>query len=442
MTSQTGPFRIEADVILTCDESSAIYAPGAIEVSDGRITHVGPVIPGDAGGIPVYRLSGLLMPGLVNVHCHSAMTLLRGTGEGLPLKQWLREIVWPREALLTDEDVYWGMMLAAAELLCRGVTTTNEMYFFEDAVASAAKDCGIRSIVAPLIIQAPGFERFGGWETQLQHAIAFLRRQDKSLVKGALGPHSAYALPAEALYAVAEAAADHDALVHIHVAETRSEGSAIEQRYGKSAPALLEEAGLLTSSTIAAHSVWLSDADLALFRRRDVAVGHCPQSNTKLGSGIARLSDMLKIGIRVGLGTDGPASNNNLDLWEEMHLASLLARASTGDPTEIPAAQALDLATRGAGEALSRADVGALSVGRWADMALVRMDDPTFVPVIHLDDIVTHIVWAASSRLVTDVWVGGRRVVRDGACLTIDVAEARRRVQDRAARLAHRQVGS
>jgi 5-methylthioadenosine/S-adenosylhomocysteine deaminase len=234
---------------------------------------------------------------------------------------------------------------------------------------------------------------------------------------------------------VAALAAETGGLVQIHVAETREEGRGIEATHGCSVPALLERLGLFEQRVLAAHSVWLSDADLAVYARHDVAVAHCPQSNGKLGSGVARVAEMLDRGLRVGLGTDGPASNDNLDLWEELRLTPLLARAVAADPAAIGTADALRLATRGGADALGLA-TGSLEPGRHADFIRLDMEDPVFVPTIDDTELVAHLVWAASSRQVTDVWVGGRQVVRDRACTTIDGATARREGARRGRRLA------
>ena len=199
---------------------------------------------------------------------------------------------------------------------------------------------------------------------------------------------------------------------------------------------MLAEAGVLDGRVLAAHSIWLSPADLDVYAAHDVAVAHCPQSNAKLASGVAPLTDLLARGIRVGLGTDGPASNNDLDLWEEVRLAALLARLRTGDPAALSATAALDLATRGAGRALGRSDLGVLAPGAPADLVAMRLDDPAFVPLLDDAMLLEHLVWSASSRLVTDVWVAGRQVVRAGECLTVDVDEARAQVHQRARRLA------
>ena len=431
--------RYVADVVLTCDDAFSIHRPGAVDVEAGRLTWVGAAGQApEVDGLKETRLSGLLLPGLVNVHCHSPMTLLRGAGEGLPLDRWLRETLWPREAHVTADDVYWGMSLACSELLRFGVTTTCEMYPYEEALLQAVVDSGSRCVVTAPLLEAPGWDRLGTWEEQLDRQVAFHDRQAGAhdRVEIGFGPHSSYTLPLEALVAVAEAARERTALLHTHIAESRGEAREVEQRHGCSVPELLADRGVFDGRVLAAHSVWLSDADLDVYRRCDVAVAHCPTSNAKLASGIARLPAMLAAGLRIGLGTDGPSSNNDLDLWKEMRLAALLARVASGDAALIPAETALSLATRGGAAALGRDDIGVLAAGRWADMVLVTMDDPAFVPLVDPSDVVAHTVWSASSRLVTDVWVAGVRVVEQGRCLTVDAPYVRASVQQRAERLA------
>jgi 5-methylthioadenosine/S-adenosylhomocysteine deaminase len=225
-------------------------------------------------------------------------------------------------------------------------------------------------------------------------------------------------------------------MVHIHVAETEAEVDAFAAEHGCTVPAALAKAGVLDARVLAAHSIWVTDADLNLYAAHDVAVAHCPQSNAKLASGVARLEDMLARGLRVGLATDGPASNNDLDLWEDMRLAVMLARVQSRDATSLPAAEVLDLVTRGGAAALGRDDLGSLHAGAKADMILLDLEDPAFVPVLEDAQLIEHLVWSSQSRLVTDVWVGGRQVVADGRCLTIDGPRARREVQQRARRLA------
>ncbi len=433
------PERIEryhADVVVTMDEAGTLHAPGTIEVADGRIRRVGPATD-TPPGIVEHRLGGILMPGLIDLHAHSPMILLRGAGEGLPLERWLTEAIWPREAHLRADDVAWGMRLAAAELLRNGVTTSVEMYFFPAEIAAVAAETGLRTVVAAPIIDAPVLGR-GTWEEQLEAALALLaeRRQDP-LVEIALGPHSAYTLPEAALVAIAGAAREHDLLLHIHVAETEHEGDAVRERHGLSVPRFLADRGILDLPRfLAAHAVWLDDADLATFAEHGAGVAHCPGSNAKLASGIARLADMLIAGVPVGVGTDGPASNDDLDLWEELRWAAFLARLRAHDAAVVGAETALALATRGAARALGRGDLGVLAPGRRADFLRLDLDDPALAPVCEPADVVSHLAWSAGARQITDVWVEGRHVVADGAVTTVDVPRALHEVTTRARRLA------
>jgi 5-methylthioadenosine/S-adenosylhomocysteine deaminase len=442
-----GRVRYVADAVVPCDGSGRILVPGAVEVDGDTIVSVGPVDgaarparpagPDTEGTVTEVRLRGLLLPGLVNVHCHSPMTLFRGTGENLPLDRWLAEVLWPREARLTSDDVYWGMMLGASELLRCGVTTTSEMYFFEDAVADAVLAAGSRAVICPGVLQLPGLEG-QTWSNRLSQIVDFHHRRqgEEGRIEVGFGPHAAYTVPLDVLAQTAELARELDALVHIHVAETQGEVDRFAAEQGRTVPAALADAGVLDARVLAAHSIWLTDADLDLYVAHDVAVAHCPQSNAKLASGVARLEDMLNRGIRVGLATDGPASNNDLDLWEDMRLSVMLARIRSGEATSLPATQVLDLVTRGSAAALGRDDLGSLRAGAKADMVLMDLDDPAFVPLLEDAQLIEHLVWSSQSRLISDVWVGGNQVVADGDCLTVEGPRARREVQRRAHRLA------
>ena len=433
--------RYVADAVVPCDGSGSVVRPGAVEVSGDTVVRVGRpgALRADGPDVREVRVDGALLPGFVNTHCHSPMTLFRGTGEDLPLLRWLEEVLWPREAHLEAEDVYWGMTLAAAELLAFGVTTTCEMYFHEDAMADAVLDAGSRALLTPGVLQLPGHD--GGvrwWEASLERFAGFHARRDGQAgrIEAGFAAHAAYTVPLAGLVATAAAARDRGALFHLHLAETEGEGDAFSAAHGGSVPKVLADAGVLDGRVLAAHSIWLSPEDLDVYVDRDVAVAHCPQSNAKLASGIAPLSEFLERGIRVGLGTDGPASNNDLDLWEEMRLAAMLARLRTGDAGAVRAAGALDLATRGAGRALGRPDLGVLAPGAKADMVAVSLDDPAFVPLLDDAMLLDHLVWSASSRLITDVWVGGDPVVTGRQHRTVDVERARDEVGRRAARLA------
>ena len=261
-------------------------------------------------------------------------------------------MLWPREAHLTEDDVFWGMTLAAAELLRFGVTTTCEAYFLEDALADAVIAAGSRALVTPGVLQLPGApsdDRW--WDRRVAEIIDFHARRhgDQGRIEVGFAPHAAYTVPLPVLADIAAAARQLDALFHIHLAETELEGARFEAQHGKSVPVALAEAGVLEGRSLAAHSIWLSPADMDIYVEYDVAVAHCPQSNAKLASGVAPVTELLGRGIRVGLGTDGPASNNDLDLWEDMRFAAMLARIHEQDAAAMPAATALDLATRGSG---------------------------------------------------------------------------------------------
>jgi 5-methylthioadenosine/S-adenosylhomocysteine deaminase len=429
--------RLEADAVFTVDGADTVLAPGAVEIDAGVISWVGdPWQVPPAPGTEVRRLGGLLMPGLVNCHGHSPMTLLRSAGDGLPLERWLRESVWPREARLRDEDVYWGMALGAHELLCNGVTTTCEQYRHPTAVIDAVVRAGIRTVYTPAIFDVPDAGPGSTWEALLADACDTVDATTgkHELVRLGFGPHAAYTVPPEGLRAIAAEARARDALLQVHLSETVAECQVVQERYGMSAPALLASEGVLDGRVLAAHAVWLSDADVSLLAEHEVAVAHCPGSNGKLGSGIAPLRALLDRGVRVGLGTDGPASNDDLHPWDEMRLAALFARASAGDPDVLSSAAALRLATRGGGEALGLA-VGALEAGRPADLIRLRTDDDRFTPALNDAELLGHLVWAGAGYLVTDVWVGGAPVVVEGRCITVDGARARSEVGQRARRL-------
>jgi len=434
--------RFVADAVVPCTGEGAVLRPGAVEIAGDTVVRVGTPAQLRAEGsaeVREVRVDGALLPGFVNTHCHSAMTLFRGTGENLPLGRWLNEVLWPREAHLEPEDVYWGMTLAAAELLAFGVTTSCEMYFQEDANADAVIDAGSRAVLTPGVLQLPGSEVDGDWWTaSLDRFVDFHDRRhgEAGRIEIGFAAHSAYTVPLAGLVDTATVARQRDALFHLHLAETADEADGFVAEHGGSVPEVLADAGVFDGRVLAAHSIWLSPRDIACYAAHDVAVAHCPQSNAKLASGIAPVCDLLAAGVRVGLGTDGPASNNDLDLWEELRLAAMLARLRGSDAGALPAAVALDLATRGAGAAIGRPDLGILAPGAKADMMAVCLDDPAFVPLLDDAMLIEHLVWSASSRLVTDVWVAGNQVVSDGVVATVDLDRARAEVGSRAARLA------
>ncbi len=419
----TSAFRLTAPVVLPCDPACAVLRDGALDVTaDGRIGYVGPAATAPPTSAPVRALPGILLPGLVNAHAHSPMTLLRGMGGDLPLLRWLAEVIWPAEARLRPSDVRDGMLAGCVEMARAGVTTSAEMYFHGDQLTDAVLAAGTRVVLGGPLIDLPGMD-WRGTLTDLDKWIDAdgLRFGPGERVEIGYGAHSAYMLPAEALPLIAASARERGALLQIHVAESRHEDVALRQRYG-SVPAMLAELGVLGGRVLAAHGVHLSDADIELFARNKVGVAHCPGSNAKLASGIARLVDLRAAGVAVGLGTDGPASNDDLDLWEDMRLAALLARLATEDATAVTAPDVLLLATRGGADALGRSDIGALEPGRWADLVHVDTDNAAFTAGLDVPDtqLLANLVWAAGSRAVRDVWVAGAPVLAEGVMETVD----------------------
>ena len=415
------PVRLRAPIVLPCDPACSVLRDAVVDVdADGRLGHVGPAATAPVTDAPVRTLPGILLPGMVNMHAHSPMTVLRGMGGDLPLMRWLREIIWPAEALLTPSDIEAGMLLGSVEMLRNGITTSVEQYFQPDHVVRAVLATGGRLVLGPAIVDTAGWS----WRAQLDEVSARidvdgLRPHER--IEIGYGPHSAYTLSPDALTAVAEAARSRDALLLIHVAESPTEDVVQRERHG-SVPRLLASLGLLGGRVLAAHSVHLSDEDIQIFAAHGVAVAHCPGSNAKLASGIARVPALRAAGVRMGLGTDGPASNDDLDLWEEMRLTALLARLSTMDSATLVAADVLLLATRGGAAALGRDDIGALETGRWADVVHVDVDDEAFTAGLSVPDehLLANLVWAAGARNVRDVWVGGEQVIADREPTKVD----------------------
>ena len=427
--------RFTARAAVVGDRAGTVITDAVLDVADGRISWVGPAAEAPpAGDAEVTELPGVLLPGLVNTHSHAPMVLFRGQGEGLPLDRWLQEVMWPREARLTPEDVEVAMTAASAEMLRNGVTTSVEMYFHPERIAAAVGVTGARAIIATPLLPLPGLPPF---EEQLRAAVELATGvPGDGMVEYGIGPHAAYTVPLEVLRDAAAAAREHGLLLHLHVAETATEGAGLLAEHGKSVPALLAEHGVLGGRVLAAHCVHMDDDDLDLWRAHDVAVAHCPASNAKLASGIAPLRAMLDRGIRVGMGTDGPASNDGLNLFADLRLAASLARLVGRSATALTAAEAVWLATGAAADAVGRPDLGQLEAGRRADLVHVDTRNLVFEPVGDPGDVLAHLVWSGAGRHVRDVWVGGRPVVRDGASTTVDTEALRVDVATRAARLA------
>lgn len=428
--------RLVADVVVPGEGSGELIFGGAVDIDDaGRITAVGAEASLAAPAGEVHRVGGLLMPGLINAHAHSPMTMVRSAGDGLPLQQWLTDAVWPREAKMAPDDVWWGQALGSAEMLLAGVTTSVEMYLFEESVVDAASSVGqrVQMMAGMISVVVPDDASLA---QRLDHIVAFANehRAAGEMVGVGVGAHSVWDLGPARIEAIAHVAAANDLTVHVHLEETQTERQQVLDEHGITATALLAARGVLATKVVAAHGVWLDDNDRVLLGDAGATVVHCPTSNLKLGSGFADIAAMQRAGIAVAVGTDGPASNDDLNMWEEIRLAAMLARGRATDPTAMSSAQALSLATRGAGVAIGLPDVGELRPGAWADIIRIELDHPSFAPGLP-DELFTTLVWAGSPEHVTDVWVAGKQVVADGEVTTIDRRHAQHEVTRRASAL-------
>jgi 5-methylthioadenosine/S-adenosylhomocysteine deaminase len=345
------------------------------------------------------------IPSLFNGHTHAAMTLLRGYADDMPLHEWLSTKIWPLEARLTEDDVFWGTKLACLEMIKSGTTFFNDMYWYFEGSARAVAESGIRAMLSAVFID--GFDDEKAKE-QIKRNEA-LYKKSKSLshrIIFALGPHAIYTVSKESLCWTKEFSEKHDILVHMHVSETEDEVEECKKRYGMRPVEFLDEIGFLSPRTIACHCVHLSRKEMALLKRYDVKIVHNPASNMKLSSGTLPYEALKKAGLygNIALGTDGCASNNNLDMFEEMKLASLVHKAFSGDPTSMSAREAFELATRNAAHVF-RVNAGVIEAGKLADIALLDLKKVNLVPNHNLT---SNIVYAANGSCVDTVICDGQ----------------------------------
>lgn len=357
----------------------------------------------------------IIMPGLVNTHGHAAMTLFRSYADDMPLKDWLERKIWPIEEHLTGDDIYWGTMLAIAEMLKGGTTTFADMYFFMERVAEAVAESGIRAVLSRGLIGFGDSAEKGLKETS--DFIDNWHGAEGGRINVTLGPHAPYTCPPAFLKKVIAMAGKTDRPLQIHLSETKSEVEDSMREHNKSPIELVYDLGLFDHKVTAAHCVHVSDHDIAMMAEKNVTVAHNPGSNLKLGSGIAPIAKMLQSGIKVGIGTDGASSNNNLDMIEEMRLAALLAKGVAMDPTLVNARTALQMATALGAEALFLENTGMLREGCQADLIGLRYDRPHLTP---LHDPLAHLVYAAAAADVDLVMVDGRLLLEQGELKTLD----------------------
>ncbi|MFP3869254.1 MAG: amidohydrolase family protein [Syntrophobacteria bacterium] len=423
---------ISGGLVLTMNQERETWSEGAVAVSGDRIVAVGKasILAEEIQARERLDAAGcLVMPGLINMHTHAAMTCFRGLADDLPLKQWLHEHIFPAEARHINEDsVYWGSMLAVVEMIGSGTTTCCDGYFYEGSAAKAVAESGIRAIVAQGVVDFPALG-VPDPRANLKAAEAFIFRwQGKSTrLRPSIFCHSAYTCSPGTLRRAKEICTGHGVLLQIHLAETRAEVEEVQRLHGRPPVKHLQDLGLLDAATVCHHAVWVDGEEIELLAHGGVGVSHNPESNMKLASGVAPVPEMIAAGVKVGLGTDGCASNNNLDMFKEMDTAAKLHKVHRGDPAVCSAVEVTNMATRGGAAALGMADeIGSLETGKKADIITIDLDQPHLTPMY---EPCSHLVYAARGADVRDVVIDGRVVMRRGRILFADKQEVMARVR-------------
>lgn len=434
------------DYVVTM-EGNTIIEKGAVAIDGSKIIAIGTeaeitdsyasksIIPGNGK---------ILMPGLVNGHTHSAMTLMRGLADDLKLMDWLSNYIFPMEAKFVDPDfIKTGSELACYEMIRSGTTTFVDMYFYPDTIAEVVKSCGMRAIIsAPMIdFPSPGFK---GWDDSYQAGIEYVKRwQGKhERITPALAPHAPYTVVADHLKQAADAARELGVPISIHVAEDKSETKTIAEKYQKTPVTHVADLGYFTvpNQVIAAHVVWPTEDEITAMVGKPFGPIHNPTSNLKLGAGMSPVPEMLKAGVHVGLGTDGAASNNDLDMWSEIHLAALIHKNRLDDPTAMPARDALSLATKSGASAIGKgSEIGSLKVGKYADMIQVDISSLEKQP---LYNVLSHLAYTVKGSDVVTTIVHGQLLMRDRKVLTIDADALHQKVRAKTDELKAELAGS
>lgn len=416
---------LKARWIIPVEPERTVLNHHALAIHGGRIVDILPIAEAEAK----YRAASAesfdrhaLIPGFVNAHTHAAMSLLRGVADDRPLMEWLVDHIWPLEQKWVGEAfVRDGTDLAMAEMIRGGVTCFNDMYFFPEVTARQVARCGMRAVVGMILIDFPSAWASGPEEYLSKGLALHDELRHNPLVTAAFAPHAPYSVSDEPLLKVRTLSAELDRPIHMHLHETRDEIEQGRQRYGMRPMKRLQQLDLLGPSFIAVHMTQLEDDEIAQFAESGGSVVHCPESNLKLASGFCPVAKLIKAGVNVAIGTDGAASNNDLDLMGEMRTAALLSKAVANDAAAVPAHTALRMATLNGARALGlESDIGSLEVGKYADITAVRLDELETQP---LYDPISNVVYAAGRHQVTDVWVGGRQLLKNRELTTLDIEE-------------------
>jgi 5-methylthioadenosine/S-adenosylhomocysteine deaminase len=434
----TADLIVEGSYVVTMDENQSVIKDGAVAIKDGLIIALASTADINSQYTAAEHIKGdnrIVMPGLVNGHSHAAMTLLRGVADDMALMEWLNNYIFPAEVEFVDPDfVRIGTELACWEMIRGGTTTFVDMYYFPDVVAEVVESCGMRAMVSATVIdqRSPDAENASD---SIRKGVEFIGRwKDKnSRITPIFGPHANYTLNANQLRATRAAANDAGVAISIHMSESPFELQYSKDTFGMTSIEFFESIGFLDGQTIAAHVVWPTEAEIPVLAERKVGVIHNPSSNMKMASGVSPVTEMLRSGVLVGLGTDGAASNNDLDMWEEMRLAAFLQKVDRMDPEVLSAQTVLTMATSGGAEAIGLRDqIGALSVGMKADLIQVSFDDVHFVPTY---DVISHLVYVADEQDVASVIVDGKLLMREKEILSIDTDRVSREARELAGRI-------
>lgn len=416
---------VMGDYVISMDESMSVVENGAVAIDDGLILAIGPATEIANEYSATETLAGdnrIVMPGLINGHSHAAMTLLRGVADDLALMDWLNNYIFPAEVEFVDpEFVRIGTELACWEMIRGGTTTFVDMYYYPDTVAEVVESCGMRALISATVIdqRSPDAENAAD---SIQKGIGFIERWKgkNSRITPIFGPHAIYTLSPEQMQAVRATAMEYGVGISVHMSESPFEVQYSQDKYGMTSVKLFDSIGFFDGPTIAAHMVWPTQEEIAILAERKVGVIHNPTSNMKIASGISPVVEMLQAGVRVGLGTDGAASNNDLDMWEEMRLAALLQKVNLMDPEVMSASTVLTMATRGGAIAAGLGDTtGSIEVGKRADLIQVAFDDVHHVPTY---DVISHLVYVTDEQDVASVVVDGKILMKEREMLTIDTA--------------------
>ncbi|SMC55595.1 5-methylthioadenosine/S-adenosylhomocysteine deaminase [Desulfocicer vacuolatum DSM 3385] len=413
---------IKNGMILTMNAGLEVIEKGAVRVRDGIIISVGKDDMEPSQEVPTREIDahgGIIMPGLINSHTHAAMTLFRGLADDLPLMEWLNDHIFPAEAKITADMVYRGTLLACAEMLLSGTTCFCDMYLFEEEVAKAASKAGMRAVVGEVLYDFPS-PCYGPLDKGFEYVKTMMEKwKAHPLITVAVEPHATYTCAPELLTRAADMARTRQVPLVIHVAETRNEVKLIKEKYGKTPVNFLADLGILGPNVVACHSVHLTPEERAVYRKFDVKVAHCPESNMKLASGVAPVPEFLSEGICVALGTDGCASNNDLDLFQEMDSAAKLHKVFSMNPEAVDAASAVKMATINGARALGLDEsVGSLEPGKKADIIVVDTRSPHMVPMYNP---YSQLVYAAKGSDVMLSIVDGKVLMENQALTTLDV---------------------